>query len=319
MKIKRALISVSDKKGLESLAKGLDELGWEIISTGGTAKAISSLGIKVRDISSFTGFPEMMDGRVKTLHPKVHGGLLALRDNEEHLRQAEEYGIEFIDMVVVDLYPFASTVRKPGVTLEEAIENIDIGGPSMLRSAAKNYRSVAVVSSPDQYGKVLEELDKNGGEISVATKLELAVEAFGRTSAYDGMISSYLSGAASKETKGFPETLTFSYSKIKDLRYGENPHQRAAFYADADRSLSGLASAKQLGGKELSFNNLLDLNAAIGLVKEFAGPAAVVVKHGNPCGAAEAERLEQAYIDALDSDRLSAFGGIMGFNRNIGG
>lgn len=319
MKIKRALISVSDKTGLEAFVKGLAALGVEIISTGGTAKAISGWGVPVRDISSFTGYPEMLDGRVKTLHPKVHGGLLALRGNSDHMRQVSEHKIELIDMVVVNLYPFEATVSRPGVTEEEAIENIDIGGPSMLRSASKNFSSVAVVSSPNQYEAVLKEM-QGGSGLSGVTLRKLAVEAYGLTSRYDAMITRYLSGESEGTVASgadLPETLTMAFRKVMPLRYGENPHQRAAFYRDARGEAMGIAAARQLQGKELSFNNMMDLSSALGIVREFDGPAACVVKHNNPCGAAMADTLEQAFLDALDCDRMSAFGGIFGFNRVV--
>ncbi len=319
MKVKRALISVSDKTGLEAFVRGLAGLGVEMISTGGTAKAISGWGVPVRDISSFTGYPEMLDGRVKTLHPKVHGALLALRDNAGHMRQVSEHGIELIDMVVVNLYPFEATVTQPGVTEEEAIENIDIGGPSMLRSAAKNFSSVAVVSSPNQYEAVLKEM-QGGSELSKGTLRKLAVEAYGLTSRYDGMITRYLSGESDgKAAPGgeLPETLTMAFRKVMPLRYGENPHQRGAFYRDARGEARGIAAARQLQGKELSFNNMMDLSSALEIVREFDRPAACVVKHNNPCGAAAAATLEEAFLDALDCDRMSAFGGIFGFNRIV--
>lgn len=317
MKVKRALISVSDKTGLKELVEALAGAGVEIISTGGTAKFISGLGVPVKDISAFTGYPEMLDGRVKTLHPKVHGGLLAVRDNADHMRQVKDSGIELIDMVVVNLYPFEATIAKPGVTEEEAIENIDIGGPSMLRSAAKNFRSVAVLSSCEQYAPVIKEMKENGGSISEKTLKELAVAAYALTSGYDGMITKYLSEAASDKKEDLPETLKLSYKKLIPLRYGENPHQKAAFYREASGPARGIAAAKQIQGKELSFNNIMDLSSALEIVKEFDLPCACVVKHSNPCGAATADTLEKAYLDALDSDRQSAFGGIMGFNKII--
>ena len=318
MRIKRALISVSDKTGLEGLVKTLHKFGVEIISTGGTYKKIKEWGVPVTEISAYTGFPEMMDGRVKTLHPRIHGGLLALRDNKEHMAKAVEHGISMIDMVVVNLYPFEATVAREGVTLEEAIENIDIGGPSMLRSAAKNYRSVAVVSSTGQYAGIIDEMEKNKGEVSAEISAKLALEVFRRTSSYDGAIAAYLSaeGAGDKE-EGLPETIDLKLEKVGSLRYGENPHQKAAFYRDPSSSCAGVGTAKQLQGKELSFNNLLDLTAALNMVKEFDEPAVSIVKHNNPCGAASAATLEKAYLDALDCDRLSAFGSIMGFNGPI--
>jgi phosphoribosylaminoimidazolecarboxamide formyltransferase/IMP cyclohydrolase len=318
MKVRRALVSVSNKEGLEGLVKALDRMGVEMISTGGTAKAIKALGIKVVDIDSYTGFPEMLDGRVKTLHPKIHAGLLAIRDNAAHAGKMKEMGIPYIDMVVVNLYPFEATVARPGVTLEEAIENIDIGGPSMLRSAAKNYRSVAVVSSPSQYADVLGEMERSSGEISADTLKKLALEVFRRTSSYDGTIFSYLSGATAGETDGFKQTASINIEKIADLRYGENPHQKAAFYKDLSSRERGLDSLEKLQGKELSFNNIVDLGAAYEVIRNFDRPAASVVKHNNPCGAATGDTLEAAYVDALDSDRTSAFGGIMAFNKVIG-
>ena len=328
MRIKRALISVSDKTGLEELVRTLAGFGVEMISTGGTAKAIKALGIPVTDISDHTGFPEMLDGRVKTLHPVIHAGLLALRDKKEHVETMRERKIPYIDMVVVNLYPFERTVSRPDVTLEEAIENIDIGGPSMLRSAAKNYRSVAVVSSPDQYKNVIKELVGKKGEISQDTLKELAVKVFERTSAYDRAICQYLSGLvasgspALSEVEGslgmkLPDTMTLKLEKVSGLRYGENPHQEGAFYKDALRGAAGLAAAEKLQGKELSFNNILDLGAAFEMVLSFEKPAVSIVKHNNPCGMSEADTIDKAFIDALDSDRMSAFGGIIAFNRAI--
>ncbi|NQU94728.1 MAG: bifunctional phosphoribosylaminoimidazolecarboxamide formyltransferase/IMP cyclohydrolase [Candidatus Omnitrophica bacterium] len=319
-KIKRALISVSDKTGLDDLVKTLNEFGVEMLSTGGTAKRIKDLGIPVKDVSEYTGFPEMMNGRVKTLHPKIHGGLLALRDNESHMGQAKEHKIEMIDMVIVNLYPFEKTVAKEGVKLEEAIENIDIGGPSMLRSAAKNHKSVAVITNPAKYPDIIKELKSSDGSLSEATINALAIEVFKRTSEYDSAIYSYLSkGAASEETAAgtFPKQLNLTFEKVQDLRYGENPHQTAAFYKDPSSRESGICNARQLQGKELSFNNIIDLNAAIEIVKDFDKPAASVIKHTNPCGAAVANSLAQAYLNALSCDRLSAFGSIVGFNGKV--
>ena len=318
MKVKRALISVSDKSNLDSFVKGLHELGVQMISTGGTAKRIASLGIPVTEVSDYTGFPEMMNGRVKTLHPKIHGGLLGLRENPEHVKQMEKQGIEPIDMVVVNLYPFEKTVAKPDVELEEAIENIDIGGPSMLRSAAKNYKSVAVVLDPSKYEPILAELRSNGGGLSEKTLADLARSVFERTSQYDGAIYNYLSGqGGEKGEAGLPSGLSLSLKKVQDLRYGENPHQKAAFYCDESVSEPSISNAKQLHGKELSFNNIIDLNAALEIVKEFKEPTASVIKHTNPCGAATAKTLVQAYRDGLACDRLSAFGSIVGLNRIV--
>lgn len=319
VKVKRALISVSDKSGMEDLVKTLNEFGVEILSTGGTAGKIKDLGIPVKDVSEYTGFPEMMNGRVKTLHPKIHAGLLALRDSGSHMEQAKAHNIEMIDMVVVNLYPFEKTVAKEGVTLQEAIENIDIGGPSMLRSAAKNHRSVAVVTSPAAYSHIIEEMKGNSGCLSEKTLKELAVEVFRRTSEYDSAIYRFLKSTDNGEqkTEEFPQNLSLSFDKAQDLRYGENPHQRAAFYKDKNAQEAGVSSAQQLQGKELSFNNIIDLNAAIEIVKEFQRSAASVIKHTNPCGAAVADSLSQAYIDALDCDRVSAFGSIVGFNGKV--
>lgn len=318
-KIKRALISVSDKTGILDLAKGLDRFGIEILSTGGTAKLFRENNIAVKEVSEYTGFPEMLDGRVKTLHPKIHGGLLSLRDNNEHMEQLKSHDIGLIDMVVVNLYPFEKTVAKPGVSIEEVIENIDIGGPSMLRSAAKNSRSVAVVCNPARYNQIIEELDKNKGCISEELMRDLGIEVFKLTSHYDSVIHNYLKNHfyPKSSTAGLlPRELDLSFSKIQDLRYGENPHQKGAFYRDQKESY-GLADMKQLWGKELSFNNILDLNAAVNIVKEFELPATVFIKHNNPCGVAENKDLLKAYRDAWDCDRLSAFGGIVSVNQQI--
>jgi len=320
VKIKRALISVSDKTGIDELAKTLNKFDVEILSTGGTAKRMKDLGVKVKDVSEYTGFPEMMDGRVKTLHPKIHGGLLALRDDKEHMEVAKKHSIGMIDMVVVNLYPFEKTVAKPGVKLEEAIENIDIGGPSMLRSAAKNHRSVAVITDPSKYQAIIKELNENDGSLSENTLKTLAIEVFKRTSEYDRAIYGFLSNhdAVKPEAESeFVNSISLNFQKAQDLRYGENPHQKAAFYKDPSSSESGICNAKQLQGKELSFNNIIDLNAAIEIVKDFDNPAASVIKHTNPCGAATADSLSKAYLDALDCDRLSAFGSIVGFNGEV--
>jgi len=310
VKIKRALVSVSDKTGIEDLAKALGDLGVEILSTGGTAKKIKDLGIPVKDVSDYTGFPEMMNGRVKTLHPKIHGGLLALRENKDHMDVAKKHDIGMIDMVVVNLYPFEKTVAKPEVTLEEAIENIDIGGPSMLRSAAKNNRAVAVITNPAKYPDIIKELKENKGSLSEKTLKDLAVEVFRRTAEYDKAIYNFLSASGD-------EKLNLTFEKAQDLRYGENPHQKAAFYKDPSANEAGICNARQLQGKELSFNNIIDLNAAIEIVKDFDRPAASVIKHTNPCGAATADSLPRAYLDALQCDRLSAFGSIVGFNGKV--
>lgn len=309
--IKRALISVSDKTGIIDFARELKHFNVEIISTGGTAKALRDAGLDVRDISDVTGFPEMMDGRVKTLHPRVHGGLLALRDNPEHVAAMQEHGIEPIDMVVVNLYPFAETISRAGVTREEAIEQIDIGGPAMIRSAAKNAADVAVVVDPTQYPNLIEELHQHGGSISIPTLQRLAAEAFQHTARYDAMVSSYLAGSG--ET--LPAQLTSTITKITDLRYGENPHQVAAIYKTA--SGGGLANAAILSGKEMSFNNYVDADAAWQLVCDFRDTACAIIKHTNPAGVGLGETPADAYRKALATDPVSAFGGIVAFNRAI--
>jgi phosphoribosylaminoimidazolecarboxamide formyltransferase/IMP cyclohydrolase len=321
VRIRRALISVSDKTGLEGLARTLDKFAVEILSTGGTAKAIRALGIAVKDVSEHTGFPEMLDGRVKTLHPKVHGGLLAIRDNKEHMDTVKKHDIGLIDMVVVNLYPFEKTVAKPGTKLEEAIENIDIGGPSMLRSAAKNHRSVCVICDVADYGRVVEEMEKTKGSVSESLMTELGIKVFQKTSSYDAAIYKYLKGQeAGTERQGgveFPDSLNLNYRKLQDLRYGENPHQKAAFYKDESVDEASVAGSIQLHGKELSFNNIIDLAAALEIVKEFDEPSATIIKHTNPCGTATALTLREAYLDALACDPLSAFGSIVGFNRAV--
>lgn len=318
IKIKRALISVSDKTGIVDFAKELKKFGVEILSTGGTARLMRDNNIEAIEVSDYTGFPEMLDGRVKTLHPKIHAGLLALRENSEHIKTLQEHNIGLIDMVVVNLYPFEKTTQKPGVTIEEAIENIDIGGPSMLRSAAKNHQSVAVVCNPGRYNEIIEELKKNKGSLSKELLRNLAVEVFARTSQYDNSIYNHLSNCfkGKQETDAFLQDLTLSFKKVQDCRYGENPHQRGAFYRDA-KNLTGLSCMKQLWGKELSFNNILDLNAAVNIVKEFSLPAVVFLKHNNPCGVSENNDLVKAYRDAWNCDKLSAFGGIVSINRKV--
>ena len=317
LKIKRALISVSDKTGIVEFARELRNWGIEILSTGGTAKLFKENNIPVIEVSDYTGFPEMLDGRVKTLHPKIHGGLLALRDNPEHMAKLKEHKIGLIDMVVVNLYPFEKTIQKPHVTLEEAIENIDIGGPSMLRSAAKNYRSVCVICDSRFYPEVINELKEGRGAISEPTLFKLGKEVFNRTSNYDKAIYNYLASSSPESSQGvFPQDLKFEFSRIQELRYGENPHQKAAFYRDKNAH-KGLINLKQLQGKELSFNNILDLNASWNLVLEFKDPACVIVKHNNPCGVAEDKTLEKAFKLALKCDPLSAFGGIVSLNRKM--
>ena len=317
-KIRRAIVSVSDKSGVVSFAKGLAQMGVEILSTGGTAKSLRDQGVHVLDISDYTGFPEMLDGRVKTLHPRVHGGLLGQRSRPEHVKKMDEHGILPIDLVAVNLYPFEATIAKEGCTLEEAIENIDIGGPTMLRSAAKNYPDVTVVVDPKDYEVILAEL-KEKGEISVETNFRLAKKVFQHTARYDGAISNYLGEIKNgRQVCEFPETFTFQVRKVQDLRYGENPHQRAAFYREPTAVEPSVANAVQLQGKELSFNNILDLDSAFETVKEFEGPATVIIKHNNPCGAAISSiSLADAYRKARDCDPVSAFGGVVGFNRIV--
>jgi phosphoribosylaminoimidazolecarboxamide formyltransferase/IMP cyclohydrolase len=310
--VKRALLSVHDKTGVVDFAKGLRALDVEILSTGGTAKLLREAGVSVVDVAQVTGFPEMLDGRVKTLHPKVHGGILARRDVPAHMQALEAHGIGPIDLVVVALYPFEQTVAKPGVTVEEAIENIDIGGPSMIRGAAKNHGGVGVVTDPSQYAPVLDELRKSGGALSAETRARLALEAFRRTSQYDAAIAAYLGGGASD----FPERISIVAERLQHLRYGENPHQSAAFYRPAGPA-RGLAGASQLHGPELSYNNLLDWSAALGLLIEFDDPAAVVIKHTNPCGVALGASVADAVSRAKACDPVSIYGGIVGVNRTL--
>jgi len=314
--IRRALISVTDKTGVVDFCRELAARGVEIVSTGGTAKAIADAGVAVRPIDDLTGFPEMMDGRVKTLHPRVHGGLLARRDVPEHMAAAEEHGIGMIDMVVVNLYAFEATVAKEGVTLEDAIENIDIGGPSMLRSAAKNFASVTVVTDPADYDAILAEMAANEGSTTYETRRRLAIDVYRKTSAYDNAIYTWL--AANEGGAGrFPADTRFFLEKVQDLRYGENPHQQAAFYRFADSREHTLARAEQLHGKELSYNNILDTDACWSAVREFDEPACVIVKHTNPCGTAIAGDVVEAYDKAHASDPVSAYGGVMAFNRPV--
>jgi len=317
IKVKRALISVSDKTGIVEFARGLKKFGVEIISTGGTAKMLRNAGVEVKEVSDYTGFPEILDGRVKTLHPTIHAGLLAVRDNPDHMKQIGDLNIGLIDMVVINLYPFERVIQKKDVKLEEAIENIDIGGPSMLRSAAKNYKSVAVVCNSARYKEILDELDRNTGILSDAVLSKLALEVFQTTSQYDSVIYEFLSSRFRGNTLSkMPQELVLRYVKLMDLRYGENPHQSAAFYRERE-ALNGLAGLKQLHGKELSFNNIFDLQAALNLVAEFDQPAAVVIKHNNPSGVAEDKTLAAAYKAAWQCDTLSAFGGIIGLNRKV--
>ena len=320
-KIQRAILSVTDKTGLVEFARKLAGLGVELISTGGTAKLLRDSGIQVNDISDLTGFPEMLDGRVKTLHPKVHGGILHRRDVASHRSAVAEHGIQPIDMVVVNLYAFEKTATKPGVHFEELIENIDIGGPSMIRSAAKNFQDVAVVTSPEDYDAIADELAKSGGELSSTTKWRLAQRAFATTAAYDSAIASTLERVSSNghrelhPAEGFPNTLRLSFNKTMDLRYGENPHQKAAMYSDG--SGNGVANGRQLQGKELSYNNIVDLQSAWDLAQEFEEPVCAIIKHTNPCGTATGNTLLEAYKKALECDPVSAFGGVIGVNRTI--
>jgi phosphoribosylaminoimidazolecarboxamide formyltransferase/IMP cyclohydrolase len=318
--IKRALISVSDKDGIVDFARELNGFGVEILSTGGTAKLLREKGIAVKDVSDFTGFPEMLDGRVKTLHPKIHGGLLGLRDNPEHVATMKEHGIEPIDMVVVNLYPFEATVARPDCTLEEAIENIDIGGPTMLRSAAKNNRDVTVIVDPEDYSGVLDEMKKSGGTVSRESNFSLAVKVYQHTAAYDGAISNWLGLRTGEGIADFPNSLSLQYKKAQGMRYGENPHQKAAFYVERQVGEASISTARQIQGKELSYNNIADTDAALECVKQFSeGPACVIVKHANPCGVALGGNLLQAYERAFSTDPESAFGGIVAFNRELDG
>ncbi|MCX7186324.1 MAG: bifunctional phosphoribosylaminoimidazolecarboxamide formyltransferase/IMP cyclohydrolase [Methylophilales bacterium] len=316
--IKRALISVSDKTGIIDFAKKLSSLGIEILSTGGTAKLFRDNQIAVIEVSDYTGFPEMLDGRVKTLHPKVHGGILGRRDLPEHVAAMQAASIPNIDMVVVNLYPFEATVANPDCTLEDAIENIDIGGPAMVRSAAKNWKDVAVLTDASQYADVISELQSTGGGVSQATQFALAVAAFNRISNYDGAISDYLSSFnADGSRSDFPAQSNARYVKLQDLRYGENPHQQAAFYRDLYPAPGSLVTAQQLQGKELSYNNIADADAAWETVKSFTSTACVIVKHANPCGVALGLDALEAYSKAFKTDPSSAFGGIIAFNTTV--
>src|SRR5713101_6510927 len=320
-KIKRAILSVTDKTGLAEFARNLAGMGVELISTGGTAKLLREAGIAVKDISEVTGFPEMLDGRVKTLHPKVHGGILHRREDPSHRAAVAEHGIQPIDMVVVNLYAFEKTAAKPGVHFEELIENIDIGGPSMIRSAAKNFHDVAVVTSPADYQAIAEEMSKSGGALSSETKWRLAQKAFATTAAYDSAIASTLErvsvngNSEVRHAESFPGILRLSFTKVTDLRYGENPHQKAAMYSDG--SGTGVANARQVQGKELSYNNIVDLQAAWELAQEFEEPVCAIIKHTNPSGTATGKTLAEAYKRALECDPVSAFGGVIGVNRPV--
>lgn len=310
--IKNALISVSDKTGIDTLALYLQQMGVEILSTGGTSKFLKDRGIKVKDVSEFTGFAEMLDGRVKTLHPKIHGGLLALRKNADHQAQVKKHGLEYIDLVVVNLYPFEKTLRKPKVTKEEIIENIDIGGPAMLRSAAKNYQDVVVVCDPQDYASIITELQDSQGDISLDTKEKLAGKVFTHTAGYDSIISNYFA-SQTNQANVLSDTLLLKLNKVQSLRYGENPHQQAALYRQSGvQRKEDLVNLTQLHGKELSFNNLLDLEAAWNIIKDFGQEkVAVIVKHNNPCGVGQGNTLLEAYQRALSCDPVSAYGGIV--------
>ena len=327
MAIERALVSVYDKTAVVDFARDLAMLGIEIVSTGGTARLLREAHIPVRDVADLTGWPEMLGGRVKTLHPKVHGGILYQRKKAEHRAQTAEHSIAPIDLVVVNLYPFSATAEKAGVTASELIENIDIGGPAMIRSAAKNFESVGVVTDPEDYRRVIAEL-REKHELSLATRLELARKAYARTAQYDGEITTELErlsvdaaggGVSIGAAERLPERVYIALERRQMMRYGENPHQAAALYAPAGRLRAGLAGAKQLQGKELSYNNLVDLDAARALVREFDGPAVAIIKHNNPCGTAEQESLVEAYLKALECDPASAFGGVLAFNRVMDG
>ncbi|MDR0737116.1 MAG: bifunctional phosphoribosylaminoimidazolecarboxamide formyltransferase/IMP cyclohydrolase [Zoogloeaceae bacterium] len=327
MKIQQALLSVSDKSGVLEFAQGLAALGVKLLSTGGTARLLQDAGLAVTEIGDYTGFPEMLDGRVKTLHPKVHGGILARRDLPAHLATLKAHGIPPIDLVCVNLYPFRETVAKPDVTLFDAIENIDIGGPAMVRSAAKNYAGVAIVTDPADYASVLAEMNTGDGALTLASRFALARKAFTHTARYDGMIANWLTGEpegveAAPEKPApvparFPERLQLAFDRAEILRYGENPHQQAAFYRDPLPASGGIAAYRQLQGKELSYNNIADSDAAWECVKTFAAPACVIVKHANPCGVAIAFGLAEAYEKAFKTDSTSAFGGIIAFNGEV--
>lgn len=323
-KIQRALISVSDKEGIVDFAKALSQRNVEILSTGGTAKLLSENGIKVTEVSDYTQFPEMMDGRLKTLHPKIHGGILGRRGIDEAVMK--EHGILPIDLVCVNLYPFSKTVADKNCPLEKAIENIDIGGPTMVRAAAKNHKDVAIVVRAKDYQRVIKEMDENNGSLTLKTRFDLAVAAFEHTAAYDSAIANYFgtkvpdyASNAEEGENSFPRTINLNFIKLQNMRYGENPHQKAAFYRDLDHVVNGIATAKQLQGKELSYNNIADTDAAIECVRQFTDPCCVIVKHANPCGVAIADNLHDAYQNAFSADRESAFGGIIAFNGELDG
>ena len=315
VKVNRALISVSDKAGIVEFARALHDMGIELLSTGGTWKLLRDNGLPVTEVADYTGFPEMMDGRVKTLHPKVHGGILARRGQDDAVMA--DHGIKAIDMVVVNLYPFEATVAKPGCTLEDAIENIDIGGPTMVRAAAKNHRFVNIVVNAADYEAILAELKANNGATSMATRFDLAIKAYEHTAAYDGAIANHFGSLVPGGSAIFPRTFNTQFHKVQEMRYGENPHQQAAFYVEAHPAEAGIATARQIQGKELSYNNVADTDAALECVKGFSEPACVIVKHANPCGVAVAADIGKAYQLAFATDPESAFGGIIAFNREL--
>jgi len=317
-----ALISVSDKTGIVDFAKALAAMDTVILSTGGTADLLQKNGIAVTEVADYTGFPEMLDGRVKTLHPKIHGGILARRDLPEHMKALQQYGIDTIDMVVVNLYPFQQTIAKADCTLEDAIENIDIGGPAMLRSASKNWKDVAVVCDPADYVDIIAEMQRNNGSLSMETRFQLMVKTFTHTAAYDGAIANYMSSLNADKNhqnrQAYPEILNLQFEKVQDMRYGENPHQSAAFYREKSLPDGALAGYKQFQGKELSYNNIADADAAWECVKSFEEPACVIIKHANPCGVAVGKDLLEAYTKALQTDPQAAFGGIIAFTMEDG-
>ena len=315
VKVRRALVSVSDKAGIVDFASALDAMGIELLSTGGTFRLLQENGLKVTEVADYTGFPEMMDGRVKTLHPKVHGGILGRRGQDNAVMA--EHGIDAIDMVVVNLYPFEATVAKPDCSLEDAIENIDIGGPTMVRAAAKNHRFVNILVNAEDYAQVLEEMRAHDGATTLSTRFDLAIKAYEHTAAYDGAIANHFGTLVPGGSQSFPRTFNTQFHKAQEMRYGENPHQKAAFYREAQPMEAGVATAKQMQGKELSYNNVADTDAALECVKNFEEPACVIVKHANPCGVAVAADIGTAYQLAFATDPESAFGGIIAFNREL--
>ena len=315
VKVRRALISVSDKSGIGEFASALRALGVELLSTGGTYRLLRELGLDVTEVADYTGFPEMMDGRVKTLHPKVHGGILGRRGQDDDVMAA--HGIDPIDMVVVNLYPFSATVANPDCTVEDAIENIDIGGPTMVRAAAKNHPCVTIVVNASDYGEILSEMQSNGGSTSLESRFNLAIKAYEHTAAYDGAIANHFGTLVPDGSPKFPRTFNAQFHKVQEMRYGENPHQQAAFYVEANPAEAGIATARQIQGKELSYNNVADTDAALECVKNFHQPACVIVKHANPCGVAIAGSISEAYDLAFATDTESAFGGIIAFNREL--